>query len=47
MGDDLLGFLLFRVLKIGSDSRFDTIRANYFQFLGADSVWHQSAGVFY
>jgi hypothetical protein len=30
----LLGFLLFRVLKIGSDSRFDTIRAHFFKFLG-------------
>ena len=32
----LPGFLLFRVLKIGSDSRFDTIRAHFFKFLGAD-----------
>ena len=32
-----LGFLLFRVLNIGSDSRFDTIRAHFFQFLGAAS----------
>jgi hypothetical protein len=29
-----LGFLLLRVLKIGSDSRFDTIRAHFFEFLG-------------
>ena len=36
-GGDLLGFLLFRVLKIGSDSRFDTMRAHFFQFLGASS----------
>lgn len=34
-----LGFLLFRVLNIGSDSRFDTIRAHFFQFLGAVSEW--------
>ncbi|KAF8474386.1 hypothetical protein DFH94DRAFT_761879 [Russula ochroleuca] len=26
------GFLLYRVLKIGSDSRFDTIRAHFFKF---------------
>jgi hypothetical protein len=31
---DWLGFLLFRVLKMGSDSRFDTIRAHFFQFFG-------------
>ena len=29
-----VGFLLFRVLKIGSDSRFNTIRAHFFKFLG-------------
>ncbi|KAI0276860.1 hypothetical protein BGY98DRAFT_918963 [Russula aff. rugulosa BPL654] len=34
----MAGFLLFRVLKIGSDSRFDTIRANFFQFL-AQILW--------
>ena len=28
------GFLLFRVLKVGSDARFDTIRAHFFKFLG-------------
>jgi len=32
--DFLAGFLLFRVLKMGSDSRFDTIRAHFFKFLG-------------
>lgn len=30
----LLGFLLFRVLKTGSDSRFDDIRSHFFKFLG-------------
>lgn len=38
----MAGFLLFRVLKIGSDSRFDTIRAHFFQFLGfwiAQILW--------
>ena len=39
----LLGFLLYRVLKVGSDSRFDTIRAHFFKFLGkacsTGSVW--------
>lgn len=29
-----LGFLLFRVLKRGSDSRFDEIRAHFFKFFG-------------
>ncbi|KAH9963483.1 hypothetical protein BGW80DRAFT_829350 [Lactifluus volemus] len=36
------GFLLFRVLKIGSDSRFDAIRAHFFKFLGfwiAQILW--------
>ncbi|KAG8926571.1 hypothetical protein FRC02_008796 [Tulasnella sp. 418] len=28
------GFLLFRVLKRGSDSRFDDIRSHFFKFLG-------------
>jgi len=37
--------LLFRVLKIGSDSRFDTIRAQFFQFLGAASEWDESGGI--
>ncbi|KAG8895026.1 hypothetical protein FRB99_000802 [Tulasnella sp. 403] len=38
----LAGFLLFRVLKRGSDSRFDDIRANFFKFLGfwvAQIIW--------
>ncbi|KDN47060.1 hypothetical protein RSAG8_03837, partial [Rhizoctonia solani AG-8 WAC10335] len=30
----LAGFLLFRVLKTGSDTRFDDIRAHFFKFLG-------------
>ncbi|KAB5594495.1 hypothetical protein CTheo_2126 [Ceratobasidium theobromae] len=30
----LAGFLLFRVLKTGSDSRFDDIRSHFFKFLG-------------
>jgi len=30
----LAGFLLFRVLKRGSDSRFDDIRAHFFKFFG-------------
>ncbi|EJD07435.1 DUF1295-domain-containing protein [Fomitiporia mediterranea MF3/22] len=30
----LAGFLLFRVLKTGSDSRFDEIRAHFFKFMG-------------
>ena len=29
-----IGFLLFRVLKMGSDSRFDTIRSHFFKFMG-------------
>ena len=29
------GFLLFRVLKMGSDTRFDDIRSHFFKFLGA------------
>jgi hypothetical protein len=29
------GFLLFRVLKTGSDSRFNDIRSHFFKFLGA------------
>lgn len=28
------GFLLFRVLKTGSDTRFDDIRSHFFKFLG-------------
>ncbi|KAI0063907.1 DUF1295-domain-containing protein [Artomyces pyxidatus] len=38
----LEGFLLFRVLKMGSDSRFDDIRAHFFKFLGfwiAQIIW--------
>ncbi|EIW80218.1 DUF1295-domain-containing protein [Coniophora puteana RWD-64-598 SS2] len=34
----LAGFLLFRVLKRGSDSRFDEIRGHFFKFLG-QIVW--------
>jgi steroid 5-alpha reductase family enzyme len=30
----IAGFLLFRVLKTGSDNRFDEIRSNFFKFLG-------------
>ncbi|CAE6482549.1 unnamed protein product [Rhizoctonia solani] len=30
----LAGFLLFRVLKTGSDTRFDEIRSHFFKFLG-------------
>jgi steroid 5-alpha reductase family enzyme len=30
----LSGFLLFRVLKTGSDTRFDEIRSHFFKFLG-------------
>ncbi|KAG9104253.1 hypothetical protein FRC06_004237, partial [Ceratobasidium sp. 370] len=30
----LAGFLLFRVLKTGSDTRFDAIRSHFFKFLG-------------
>jgi len=30
----LAGFLLFRVLKVGSDSRFDEIRSHFFKFFG-------------
>jgi len=30
----LAGFLLLRVLKAGSDNRFDEIRSNFFKFLG-------------
>jgi len=30
----LAGFLLFRVLKMGSDNRFDDIRSHFFKFLG-------------
>lgn len=29
-----IGFLLYRVLKRGSDARFDEIRSNFFKFLG-------------
>jgi len=32
------GFLLFRVLKMGSDTRFDDIRSFFWKFLGAFSV---------
>ncbi|OSD01432.1 DUF1295-domain-containing protein [Trametes coccinea BRFM310] len=38
----LAGFLLFRVLQFGSDSRFDDIRSHFFKFLGfwvAQIVW--------
>ncbi|KAJ2931823.1 hypothetical protein H1R20_g5270, partial [Candolleomyces eurysporus] len=28
------GFLLFRVLKMGSDTRFDDIRSHFWKFLG-------------
>ncbi|KAI9063762.1 DUF1295-domain-containing protein [Trametes sanguinea] len=34
----LAGFLLFRVLKFGSDSRFDDIRSHFFKFL-AQILW--------
>ncbi|KDQ61633.1 hypothetical protein JAAARDRAFT_31107 [Jaapia argillacea MUCL 33604] len=30
----LAGFLLYRVLKVGSDSRFDEIRSHFWQFFG-------------
>ncbi|KAF5316515.1 hypothetical protein D9619_006167 [Psilocybe cf. subviscida] len=30
----IAGFLLFRVLKMGSDTRFDDIRSNFWKFLG-------------
>ncbi|KAI8976693.1 DUF1295-domain-containing protein [Trametes punicea] len=30
----LAGFLLFRVLKTGSDTRFDEIRSHFFKFMG-------------
>ncbi|KAI0090918.1 hypothetical protein BDY19DRAFT_886174 [Irpex rosettiformis] len=30
----LAGFLLFRVLKTGSDARFDDIRSHFFKFMG-------------
>ncbi|KAK7056171.1 hypothetical protein VNI00_002723 [Paramarasmius palmivorus] len=30
----IAGFLLFRVLKTGSDNRFDDIRSHFFKFLG-------------
>lgn len=30
----LAGFLLFRVLKMGSDTRFDDIRSHFFKFMG-------------
>ncbi|ESK96396.1 hypothetical protein Moror_6904 [Moniliophthora roreri MCA 2997] len=30
----IAGFLLFRVLKTGSDARFDDIRSHFFKFLG-------------
>lgn len=29
-----IGFLLFRVLKTGSDTRFDDIRAHFVKFMG-------------
>ncbi|KAF5388637.1 hypothetical protein D9757_004839 [Collybiopsis confluens] len=32
----IAGFLLYRVLRTGSDSRFDEIRSNFFKFLGAN-----------
>ena len=31
------GFLLFRVLKTGSDTRFDDIRSHFFKFFGEPS----------
>lgn len=30
----LAGFLLFRVLKTGSDNRFDEMRSHFFKFAG-------------
>jgi steroid 5-alpha reductase family enzyme len=30
----LAGFLLFRVLKTGSDTRFDEMRSHFFRFAG-------------
>lgn len=30
----MTGFLLFRVLKMGKDDRFDHIRTRFFPFLG-------------
>jgi steroid 5-alpha reductase family enzyme len=30
----LAGFLLFRVLKTGSDTRFDDMRSHFFKFAG-------------
>ncbi|EAU90234.1 hypothetical protein CC1G_11558 [Coprinopsis cinerea okayama7 len=38
----LAGFLLFRVIKMGKDSRFDDIRSHFFKFLGfwiAQILW--------
>ena len=32
------GFLLFRVLKTGSDTRFDDIRSHFFKFMGASML---------
>ena len=29
-----VGFLLFRVLKTGSDARFNDIRSHFFKFMG-------------
>ncbi|KAF8524165.1 DUF1295-domain-containing protein [Gautieria morchelliformis] len=42
----LAGFLLFRVLKTGSDTRFDNIRSHFFKFLGTYvQVWAVSLPV--
>ncbi|KDQ06856.1 hypothetical protein BOTBODRAFT_192793 [Botryobasidium botryosum FD-172 SS1] len=41
-GARIAGFLLFRVLKTGKDSRFDEIRSHFFKFLGfwiAQILW--------
>ncbi|TFK71626.1 DUF1295-domain-containing protein [Pluteus cervinus] len=38
----IAGFLLYRVLKMGSDTRFDEIRSHFFKFLGfwiAQILW--------
>lgn len=35
----LQGFLLFRVMKVGKDARFDDIRSHFFKFLGLDSIF--------
>lgn len=45
----LAGFLLFRVLKMGSDTRFDDIRAHFWKFagfwVGTCRLCHAFAGV--